>query len=222
MFTAASGLWIGMTLAFVLIQIALFFVPIVGNLAQVLLGPVFVGGLLLGCHALAQGRPLTFAHLFAGFGEGRAGPLVILGLLTLLFSFVVGVLFAIAMLGGAGMTGAAGMLTGDPSAALSGALVGMGVGALVAVPILLLVYVLFMMVWWFAPALVTLNRAQALVSLQASFGASWQNLGALIVFLLIFMVLGFLASIPFGLGWIVLLPVAFGAMYASWREVFGE
>jgi len=82
--------------------------------------------------------------------------------------------------------------------------------------------VLFVMGWWFAPALVALNRADAVAAVSASFGASVRNFGAILVALLIFMVLAVLASIPFGLGWLVLGPVAIGAYYASWREVFGE
>ena len=58
--------------------------------------------------------------------------------------------------------------------------------------------------------------------MKASFGASMRNFGAIIVALLIFLVLAVLASIPFGLGWLVLGPVAIGTYYASWREVFGE
>ena len=72
-------LWIGIIVVIVVIAIVLNFIPILGNIAQALLWPVFIGGVLLGCHALAQGRPLEFSHLFAGFQDGRAGPLVILG-----------------------------------------------------------------------------------------------------------------------------------------------
>ena len=74
-FTASPALWIGIIVVMVLIMIVLSFVPILGSIAQMLLWPVFTGGVLLGCHALALGRPLEFSHLFAGFREGRAGQL---------------------------------------------------------------------------------------------------------------------------------------------------
>jgi uncharacterized membrane protein len=221
-FTAAPALWIGMVVVIVLIAIALNFIPIVGSVAQALLWPVFTGGILLGCHALAQGKPLEFAHLFAGFQDGRAGPLLILGLVAFVVSLAFALVIMMLVFGAMGFSGMTGLMTGDPTVAMGSALAGMGIAALLAVPIALIGYGLFLMAWWFAPALVTLNRADALAALKVSFDASWKNLGALFVFGLIFIGLAIVASIPFGLGWLVLLPVMFGGLYASWREVFGE
>jgi uncharacterized membrane protein len=36
------------------------------------------------------------------------------------------------------------------------------------------------------------------------------------------LVLAVVASIPFGLGWLVLLPVMLLTVYVSYRDVFGE
>ena len=90
------------------------------------------------------------------------------------------------------------------------------------IPGALLAFALFLMAWWFAVPLVALNGAKPLDALKASFAASWANVGALLVYGLIFLVLAILASIPMGLGWLVLAPVATGASFASWREVFGD
>jgi hypothetical protein len=221
-FTAAPLLWIGMLVVLVVIMFALNFIPIIGQIAGVLLWPVWYGGLMLGCHALATGRPLAFSHLFAGFGEGRAMPLILLGLIYAVVSFV---LFAIVMfiaLGSLGFAGLAAMFTGDPTAMSNAMAAGMGTATIFAVLVGIVFGALFVMGWWFAPPLVALNRADALSAVSASFGASMRNLGALVVAFLIFLVLAVLASIPFGLGWLVLGPVAIGAYYASWREVFGE
>jgi uncharacterized membrane protein len=221
-FTASPALWIGVVVTMVVIAILLNFIPFLGAIAQALLWPVFIGGLLLGCHALAQGRPLEFSHLFAGFQQGRTGPLVILGVLGLIVGIVFATLIMMLVFGAMGFSGMAGFLTGDPSAAMTSAMAGMGVAALLAVPVAVIAYIVFIMAWWFAPALVALNGADAIEAIKASFGASWKNIGALIVFLLLLLVLAIIATIPFGLGWLVLMPVMFGAMYASWREVFGE
>src|SRR5688572_15766335 len=80
-FMAAPLLWVGMIVAVAVLFFVLAIVPIIGQIVLMLIGPVIFGGLLLGCHALAKGKPLTFAHLFAGFNEGRALPLGILGVL---------------------------------------------------------------------------------------------------------------------------------------------
>jgi uncharacterized membrane protein len=221
-FTATPALWIGITVVVILISVVLNFVPFIGGIALTLIWPILTGGILLGCHALAQGRPLEFAHLFAGFQEGRAGPLLVLGVIALVVSLAFVLVIMMFVFGAMGFSGLSGFMTGDPSVAMSSALAGMGIAALFAVPIALIGYGLFLMAWWFAPALVTLNRADALAALKSSFDASWKNLGALFVFGLIFIGLAIVASIPFGLGWLVLLPVMFGGMYASWREVFGE
>jgi uncharacterized membrane protein len=102
------------------------------------------------------------------------------------------------------------------------AMAGMGAAAMVGSLIGLVIGVLFYLAWWYAPALVAINRAAPIDALKASFRASTANLGAMTVFLLVFVLLALVASIPFGLGWLVLGPVAFGAGYASWREVFGD
>jgi|SRR5688572_23501335 len=221
-FLASPLLWLGMTVAIIVIAIVLNFIPIVGGIAQALLWPVFTGGLLLGCYALAQGRPIEFSHLFAGFQDGRAGPLLILGVFAFAVSLAFALIIMMLVFGAMGFSGIAGLMSGDPTVAINSAFAGMGVAALVAVPIALIGYGLFLMAWWFAPALVALNRADALAALKASFDASWKNLGALAVFGLIFIGLAIVASIPFGVGWLVLIPVMFGALYASWREVYSE
>ena len=221
-FTATPLLWVGIIVVIVVIAIVLNVIPILGPIVQALLWPVFIGGLLLGCHALALGRPLEFSHLFAGFQEGRMGPLLILGLLGTVAGLVFAFAILMLMFGAMGIAGLTGLMSGDPTAAVGGALAGMGIAALFAVPVALIAYALFLMAWLFAPALVTLNRADVVAALKASFDASWKNVGALLVFGLIFIGLAIVASIPLGLGWFVLLPVMFGGLYASWREVFGE
>lgn len=220
-FTAAPALWIGLVLVLLIAMVLMGFVPFLGNIAQALLWPVFTGGLLLGCHALAQGRRLEFEHLFAGFKE-RLVPLLILGLVAFAVGAVIAILMVTLVFGAIGMTGIAGLLSGDPMAMMNTALAGMGIAALIAIPVVLGAYALFMMAWWFATPLVVLNGADPVAALKASFDASWKNLGALMIAGLIFIGLAIVASIPFGLGWLVLAPVAIGASYASWREVFGE
>ena len=58
-FMAAPGMWIAVIVVFVLVMVAMAFVPVVGSIAESVLAPVFGGGIALGCHALAKGRPLT-------------------------------------------------------------------------------------------------------------------------------------------------------------------
>ena len=221
-FMAAPLVWVGIVVALVVIMFVLSLVPVLGPLAQAVLWPVFAGGLFLGCRELAQGRALSFSHLVAAFRDGHAGGLVILGLIALGVGIALSLVIAMFVFGALGVSGMAGMMRGDPSAAMRHAMAGAGVAALIATPLVFVAGVLFMMAWWLATPLVALYRARPFDALKASFDASWKNLGALVIALLIFIVAAIVASIPFGLGWLVLMPVAFGANFAAWREIFGD
>jgi uncharacterized membrane protein len=219
-FMAAPGTWIGMIVVLFLIMIAIAFVPIVGPIAQSVLAPVFAGGIALGCHALAKGRPLTIGALFDGFSGGRFMPLFIIGLLYLAAMFVVWIIVVVVILGVAGGAGLFSAISADPTQMGAALFSSIGMTALVIAPLVLLATVAIMMAYWFSPALVVLNGEEPIAALQKSFRASWQNLGACTIYGLIFIGLAIVASIPLGLGWIVLAPVMAGSWYASWREMF--
>ena len=223
-FCAAPWAWLAIFVVFVLLSIGLVMVPIVGSIAHTVLTPVFAGGVMLGCHALAQGRPLTIGHLFEGFQGGRFAPLLTLGLLWLAVLFVI----AIVMVGTVFLTlGASGlaalmnagstMTTIDYTALMSAGATILIVGIVAAVIALLVA-----MAYWFAPALVVLNGEPPVAALSKSFAASWHNFGAFLLYGVIYIGLAIAASIPFGLGWFVLGPMLVGSCYAGWRTIFGK
>ena len=80
----------------------------------------------------------------------------------------------------------------------------------------------FLMAAWFLPVLVGFHDMPLFSALRASFLAGASNLGAFVAFGFVMMVLHFLALLPLGLGIPVLLPFVFGAMHASYRDVFPE
>ena len=219
-FMAAPGTWIGIVVVLLLIMMALTFVPFLGSLAQSALMPVFGGGIALGCHALAKGRTLTVGALFDGFSGGRFMPLFIIGLLYLAAMIVLAIVVVVAILGVAGGAGLFSALSGDPTTFMMGIYNSLGLTALIIVPIALIASVVIAMAYWFAPALVVLSGEEPIGALTKSFRACWQNIGAMTVYGLIFIGLAIVASIPLGLGWIVLGPVMAGSWYASWRETF--
>ena len=219
-FMAAPGTWIGLIVVLVLITIAISMIPLLGSLAASALSPVFGGGIALGCHALAKGRPLTVGALFDGFSDGRFMPLFIVGLLYLAAMFVLAMVFMVVILGVAGGAGLFSALSADPSQMGLALISSIGLTGLVLAPFLLIAGAAVMMAYWFAPPLVVLNGEEPIAALRKSFRANWQNLGAMAVYGLIFIGLAIVASIPLGLGWLVLGPVAAGSWYASWRETF--
>jgi uncharacterized membrane protein len=221
-FTAAPALWIGIVVVLFVLLVVLAVIPLIGSIAQTLLVPVFAGGIMLGCHALARGEPLRFGHLFEGFQGGRFGSLVVLGLLML----AAGIVFAIVMfiviaatIGPAAFT--AMMSNGDPTK-LNLSFGALGLGILLVIAVALIGGVLIGMAYWFAPALVVLNGETPFGAIRKSFAATWLNFGAFLIYGLIYIGLAILATIPFGLGWLVLGPMIGGSCYAGWREIFGE
>jgi uncharacterized membrane protein len=208
---------------FVVLSIGLVMIPLVGSVASTVLTPVFAGGVMLGCQALADGRPLTIGHLFEGFQHGRFAPLLTLGLVLLAVFFVI----AVAMVGTVFLTlGASGLAalmdfgatTPIDYAALGSAGAAIFVTGVVAVVVSLLVATAF----WFAPALVVLNGESPLAALAKSFVASWQNVWPFVIYGLVYLGLAFVATIPAGLGWLVLGPMVVGSCYAGWRTIFGR
>jgi uncharacterized membrane protein len=184
--------------------------------------PVFTGGLMLGCHALARGEPLRIGHLFEGFQGSRFAPLCLLGLLWLAILFVVAIVMVATVFLSLGASGLAALMDFGAAQLDYQALVSAGAAMFVVGLIAILVFLLVAMAYWFAPALVVLNGEAPVAALQKSFAASWRNLGAFLLYGLIYIGLAIVATIPFGLGWLVLGPMFAGSCYAGWRTIFGR
>ena len=211
LFRRQPGLWIGITITLFVILFALGLIPLLGPLANAVLWPVLSAGLLLGCRALAEGGSLEFGHLFAGFRE-RFGTLIAVGAISFAISFAIGMLVAVVM--GVGIFT---MFGGGP---------GPGASPEALMTVMLAVLVMFalllplMMALWFAPALVVFHDRGPVEAMQESFAGCLKNIVPFLVYGLIALVFAVLASIPIGLGWLLLGPVLIGSLYASYRDVF--
>ena len=71
-FMAAPGVWLDMTVVFLLIQLVLGMIPFLGGLAAAFLAPVLTAGLLFGCRDQAAGQPVQFETLKPNSKIGRA------------------------------------------------------------------------------------------------------------------------------------------------------
>jgi len=216
-FSAAPLVWMAIAVAYFVISIVLYLIPVVGSIAQSVLTPVFLGGVMVGCDALARGEPLRFEHLFAGFDKGRLGPLAIVGLVLLAIFIVFGIVMAAGVFATIGMSGLGALMDYGNPAAIAGAA---GVGVFVLVALGLIGAVLIFMAFWFAPALVVLDGMEPIAAIKRSFEGSLVNVLPFLVYDLIYIGLAIVASIPFGLGWLVLGPMVAGSFYSSWRRVF--
>lgn len=221
-FCAAPSTWLGIFALFIIISIALVLVPIVGSLIHTVLTPVFAGGAMLGCHALARGEPLRVGHLFEGFQHGRAAPLCVLGLLWLAILFVMAIVMVATTFLTLGASGLAAIMDFGSAGFDYSALASAGMSIVVVGLIALALTLLVAMAYWFAPALVVLNGEKPFAALQKSFAASMDNIGAFLLYGIVYIGLAIVASIPMGLGWLVLGPMVVGSCYAGWRTIFSR
>ena len=210
LFAANPGLWIGLAIVLLVIVLGVQIVPLVGTLAAHLLMPVLGAGLLLVCRKIDEGESVRIDDLFAGFKQ-NAGPLVMVGVLYMLAMFAIVVI--VVVVGGGSVAG--GLLSAQPA--------GLGVifgGLMLSLLLSLALSVPVVMAIWFAPALVFFNNMQPVEALKASFEACMKNVLAFLVYGLIVLVLAFFATLPVGLGFLVLIPVLAGSVYAAYRDVF--
>jgi uncharacterized membrane protein len=96
--------------------------------------------------------------------------------------------------------------------ALGGLLLALLVGLVLTVPLAMAV--------WFAPALVVFRNVVPLDAMKSSFNVCLKNLVPFLVYGVILFVLAVVAAIPFGLGFLVLMPVLIGAQYASYVDLY--
>jgi uncharacterized membrane protein len=219
LFAASPWVWIAITLVFLLITILASLVPLIGSFASTILAPVLAAGMMAGCRALDRGEALTINHLFAGLSE-RLGSLLVVGLLCLAGTVAIVVVMMAIAVGTIGMSGISALMSGDPVQGGLTMLATLGLGAMVATLAGMLVALPLMMAYWFAPALVMLRGDEPVAAMKASFVACWINIGSMLVYGLVGIVLAIVATIPFGLGWLVLAPVLATSIYASYKDIF--
>lgn len=207
------GLWLGVGIVFIVIYLALNIIPL-GSLAGNLLGPVFVAGLVLGARDADTGGEFTFTHLFRGFQQ-HTGALIGLGALslgiTLIMFFVIG-LIAVLMIGGASMLQG----IGNPEVMMA----TMGPGILIAVLVMVGLYIPVIMLFWFASTLVILHDVPVFEAMGKSFEGCLANIIPFTVYGLIGLIFSLIAAIPFGLGFLVLLPVFIISIYTSYKDIY--
>jgi hypothetical protein len=212
LFVRQPVMWWLTLIVFFIVTIVIQIIPIIGPIIGWLLGPVFFAGLLLGAHAIHQGEQLTVGHIFAGF-QARTGSLILLALLQLLAFIAAGALLWLMFSGNLAtlmMTAAAGK---PPSFSMINSMIG-----LVLVSIVL--FLPLSIVYYFAPGLVAIDEQGPLSAYKSAFIACFKNILPGIVYLVLISIAAVLASIPFFLGWLVLLPVMFASIFAAYQDIF--
>jgi len=195
-----------MTVLLLVIFVGLQIVPVIGTLAANLLMPVLTAGMLQAVKRLGEEGSFEINDLFAGFKK-NTGQLIMVGVIYMAGWLVIGLL--VMLLAGGSIAGGL----------IAGAGIGLG-GIIIAGVLSILLGAPLLMAIWFAPALVFFNDMAPMDSLKASFSANLKNWLVMLVFGLIVLVLCFFATLPMGLGFLVLMPVLYGALYASYKDIF--
>lgn len=215
LFRKNMPMWISYTMLLGAMWFGSMLIPILGPLLFNLFSVVLFASLLLACHAQERNEPLTPRHLFAGFkanvpalitvgGVYLAGTIIIIGIV---YQSVDPSVFAMVKQG---------KKPPDPETAMQ-IMRAMG-GALM---IAMMLYMPLMMAVWFAPALIVFEKLPPGQAMKLSFAACLSNILPCTVYGVALMVLWIIASIPFLLGLIVLLPVIFCSVYVSYKDIFG-
>ena len=215
LFKKQPGMWIALVVVLFVIMIVLNFLNILfflGSIAMMLLTPVFGAGLMIACQAQQRGSPLEMGHLFAGF-KTQTGNLIVVGALAL-GGFIIVMVPVILIVGVGAFFGAA---RGDAAGAAA-----MGGSFFIAWLLAMGLSVLLYMALWFAPALVALRGVAPVEAIRQSFFGCLKNIVPFLIYGIIMMVLSIVATIPLGLGWLVLGPVAIASIYVAYRDIYGD
>jgi len=213
LFAKNAAMWLGLSVIMLVIYLVLAVIPIIGSLASALLAPVFAGSWMLAARKLEGGGTLELGDLFAGF-QSKLQPLIVVGALllgaTIVIIVIVGVL-------GAGAVG--GMMAGGAQRSFGGMMAAAGAGMLGLLVGLVLTFIVALAIW-FAPALVVFRGMAPVDALKSSVAASLKNVGPFLVYGLLYIVAAIVASIPLGLGWILLVPIVLLTVYVSYKDIY--
>ncbi|MFA9459469.1 BPSS1780 family membrane protein [Thiohalorhabdus methylotrophus] len=216
-FREAMGSWVLAAVGYLLIMLVLNFLPLLGPIVGAMIGPGLLAGFLVMARAARGAEEVRAGMLFRGLSNGDTrGPLLVLGAVALAGTLLAGLILVYTSTGEIA-PGGAGTGTPQTGGAMPAASASLG-GIIGAVLVALLVTFALL----FAIPLVTFQDMDPATAMRQSFMASIRNLAPVLLFLVLYLILGFIAMIPVGLGFLVLLPVGAAAAYQGYREIFPE
>ncbi|MGQ0592278.1 MAG: BPSS1780 family membrane protein [Gammaproteobacteria bacterium] len=220
LFKAAPWMWIVALLILAGIQIVLALIPFFGDLVNMLIGPIFMVGLLTFAHGIAQGEEADIGKLFVGFKD-KPGTLIAVGALYIVMIVAViagGAIVAVPLLGGAGLFNSA-----SPEQAMQTLMEGVGVaGVLISFLAIFALTLLAVAAYWFAPGLVLYADMGAVAAMKQSFSACLRNWLPFLVYGILALLVILLGGLALVIGLFVALPVLMASYYATFRDLFGR
>jgi hypothetical protein len=212
LFQLNIGMWIVLFVIYFVIIVVAHGLPLVGWLIGPLVTPGLIAGMLGAARELDEGRDIAPETLFAPFQDARKRT----ALVTLGGIYLAGVVGLMVLGLSVGATAAlGGMLFGGAGAAAA----GLGTGAIFFL-LATVVWAAFACVVFLAVPLVAFRDVAPMDALRQSLDALVRHWIPLLVYSVITFVLAVVASVPAFLGWLVLGPVLFASLYASYKDLF--
>ena len=205
--------WIGAVVLFLVLCALTLVLREPGVVVQHVLQTVLLGGLMLGCREVDGGGRFHIGSLFWAFKGRNFKNLSIMALVMIvgfvLFFFLIGIGFGALNLA---FSVSHVMTLTDPE-------------NLPRIILVLLITTLAVsavgMFYWFAPALIVFHGVGPIDAMRLSFVASLKNMGPMLTFGIVSVLLLFVGIVTLGLGYLIIGPVAFVTLYTSTRAVFG-
>lgn len=213
LFKQDYGTWLIVFLVFIGLSIVLNFIPVIGSVVLMIISPALLAGFMYAASEMDRGNSINVGYLFQGLKDKEhRNKLLILGAMYLVAQILI-MAIVVSFVGGNAMTmeGASGQL--DPEAVMTS-------GMILSILLIFLVGAIIMLGFVYAVPLVMLDNMSPVESIKASYSAGFKNVLSLLVFGVIYLLLAIVAAIPFGLGFLVLIPVSILALYYSYKSIF--
>jgi len=225
LFVSSPGVWFGIA-GFLMVMLML---PFINHLVAILM-PVLIGGLMLGCHKQSKTSPIKFEHLFEGLKSNTkellllsafyAGLSVLISLATfyIMLMFGVNIEELIANLVPKTQT----VMTQEQALEWMQGLERDGIlmKLLLALLIFLALMIPLFMAFWFAPALVVLNKASAAQALKISYLACKDNFVAFLIYGLVAFVYLIAFFVIISILMILIQPIAIILIFVGYLAIF--
>lgn len=199
--------WILTMIVGFLIMLAIQLLPKVVSLVSSFTTFIWLGGLLLGCHAVRQGKAFSTRFLFEGF-KTYLFPLTLLSGINFMVMFVL----SYTLLGSVYLEMISGEIT-DPSVLL-------GPEITFKMLVILAIYLPFTMTLWFAPALIVFQNMPVKTAMIESFKGCYKNVFPYLLYGVLSLFFYVLAVLPLGLGLLVFVPTFIASIYLAYEDIF--
>lgn len=207
--------WVLILVVFFICSLICGLIPLLGSFIFLLISPALIAGIFLATEKSAQGHKIDVSDLFSVIKDAsQRTPFFLLGLLSLGLNIAVMLLFAIPLMGLVGLQQVS-SIEGVMSILVGGT-------GIISIGLIFAFIIIYIMAMIYAIPLMLFAKQGIKQALILSLKASVSNVLPMFVASIIYFLLIIIAIIPFGLGFFILVPVTFGSLYVSYKDIYSE